>query len=238
MCHIRRITSALCVPLAGLALLSGCESGQFGAELVAQPKAYAINSTQTTTLRLPSDQSYNIALPRVEEEPGLGGSAEADATAEATGSASAMARVDHGGVAEGVFQLGHAIRNATQRQTDLKIDVRFTQSFKAGTSSAAGLADAMAGLRIYARTGRGRVLRDIALLDYSTESGSVARTTTEGVDFTITIGPNETVNVFLAGRARVDVPDERSAHARIELRDVTMSIEAVPAPAVRTAGGE
>lgn len=238
MCHVCRITKSTWMPLAGLALLAGCESGQFGAELVAQPKAYAISSTETTTLRLPRDQSYNIALPRVMKEPRLGGTAEADAEAAAAGTAMALAEVDSGGVAEGVFQLGHALRNATDRQTDFEVDVKFSHAFTAGMSSAAGLADAMAGLRIYARTARGRILRDIALLDYSTESGPINRSSSEGVSFTVTLGPEDTLNVFLAGRARVDVPDDRSAHARLELTDVTMDITAMPAPAVQAAGGE
>ncbi|MCK4341244.1 MAG: hypothetical protein KAY37_05910 [Phycisphaerae bacterium] len=221
-----------------LLLLSGCAGGQFGSELSQRPKARPISKPEGTTLRLPRDQEFNIHLSRDSTEPGLDGEAEASATARAAGEGEALAAVTGGGKAEGIFWLGQALTNATTRQTDFDFKVHFEYEFEAQATPGLKLPDAVVGLRLYARDELGRLLRDVILVQYSTENGATKRRASENLDFTLTLGPSDAVSVFLAGQAKVEVPDGRSASCSLKLRGLTIEVVTRPAPAVRTAGDE
>ena len=218
-----------------LGVATGCMGTQFGAELSAKPKPRALRATQPTTLRLPQDEAFVIALPSASKKPGLDGTAEADASARTTGQAEASAGVKQSGTAEALFQLGHALANETDRQMDLDCTVRLKYEFDVSNTPAQRLADATIGLRLYVREARGRLLRDLALLDYTTESGAAGRTGDESFRFTATLAPGDVVHVFLAGLAKVDIPGERAATAKLKVSGFQFDIIAQPAPAVQPA---
>jgi hypothetical protein len=134
--------------------------------------------------------------------------------------------------------MGHAITNETDRQMDFNVSLAFRYAFEAEADANSRLPDASVGLRLYAREKRGRLLRDVALVSYTTENGATRRASSEDLDFTLTLGPGDTVEVYLAGQARVEVPAERSAACKLSLSELTAEIEARPAPAVRAASDE
>lgn len=225
--------------VAGLApFVVGCGGDRFGGELTANPRPHPIRQAEGTTLRWPQEASFSIALPQSSRAAGLDGRAEADAQAKPDGHAEASARVVTSGTAEGLFQLGHALANETDRQVDLDFRVRFHYEFETEVERGVQRPDATVGLKLYARDQRGRVLRDMTLISYTTESGPTARQSTEDLRFTLTVGPGTALNVFLAGQTRVDIPAERSASARLKLSDLQIEVVSRPAPAVRTAGHE
>lgn len=232
------LTVLLTVTLAAGLLATGCASGQFGSELSAQPTGRKIGDAAGTTIRLPADQPLNITLSKSTREPGLEGSADANASAQGSGQATATATVTGGGKAEALFQLGHALTNATERQTDFECAVRFEYEFDAQAAADLRLPDTTIGLRLYARNSQGRVLRDMPIVTHTTENGPAKRHSTENLGFTLTLAPNETVNLFLAGQTKIDAPDARSAAGTLKLSNLMMEIQSRPAPAVRTAGHE
>jgi len=55
------------------------------------------------------------------------------------------------------------------------------------------------------------------------------------VNFTVTLSPGDSVNVFVAGQAKVDIREGRSGSGSLKLSGLQMDVVARPAPAVRTA---
>jgi len=162
----------------------------------------------------------------------LDGTAQAAATAERIGRAEATAAVTHSGTAEGLFQLGHALANDTDRQIDLEFTVRFAYEFEVQHQPEVRLPDAVVGLRLYARDDHGRLLRELALLDHSTEDGPARRQADDRLDFALTLGPGQSVDVFLAGQARVEIDSARSASVTLRLSGLQFEVVTRPAPAV------
>ncbi len=231
--HISLIT------LATIALtLTACQSGRFGSEISAQPEPQKLSQPDGMTVKSPADQPFNITFSSSSRTPGLDGTAESDASVEDSGSASARATVESAGQATAGFQLGHAITNDTTRQTDITVSLRFQYAFDVTEQPLLNLPGAQAALRLYARTEHGRLLRDIPLVDHSTESGPAQRESEEHLNFTLTLAPGETVNVFLAGQTQVNIEADRSASAKLELRGTRLEITTAPAPKVRTTGDE
>lgn len=226
----------LALTVACLLALAGCAGGGFGSELSVEPKPQQISRPEVTTLRIPQEQPFNIALPQSSRKPGLNGRAEADAKATPTGSAEASASVTQSGTADGQFQLGHAFSNETSRQTDFRFRVSFRYEFEVAAEPELDLPDAEVGLRLYARDDRGRLLRDVVLVAHTTESGATRRGAAEDVDFTLTLAPNTAVNVFVAGRVGVNIREGRTASGVLRLNDLVIELTTQPAPAVRTAG--
>lgn len=223
---------------AGMGAATGCGSAQFGSELSVRPKPLALKKTDPVTVRLPQDEPFSIALETDRREPGLDGTAQSEARARPTGQGHASAAVARSGTAEGMFRLGHAFVNSAQRAMDLDLTVRFAYEYEAREESDARLPDAAVGLRLYARDDRGRLLRDIVLLDYSTEAGSSQRQANDQVSFTLALGPGQSVDVFLAGRAKAEIAAERSASAALKLSDLQFEVATRPAPPVRTTSDE
>jgi hypothetical protein len=223
--------------LAGPLLLAGCVSAQFGRELAARPTPMVLNRVEGMTVRLPQEQPFNITLARAAREPGLAGTAEVDAYARPEGAARASAAVENGGKSEALFQIGHALRNGTDRQADFACRVQFEYEFETQAPETPGATDAFVGLRLYARLERGRLLRDVPLTQHAAENGAVRRSSREQVEFTLTLGPGDAVDVFVAGQARVEVPEGRSATCAVTLRGLEMEVVTRPASAVATADG-
>lgn len=216
-----------------LAMASGmtaCTGAQFGSEIGARPKLHLIRAVERTTLHLPKDEPFSIALPSVSRKAGFDGVVEGDATAKPTGEAEATATVRTAGTVESLFQLGHGLANDTDRQMDFDIKVRFQYEFIVTNEPAAPVPDATVGLRLYVRDDRGRLLRDMVQVDYSTESGAAHQAADKSVDFTVTLGPGGWINVFLAGLAKVDLAADRSASATLKFRDLQMEVATQAAP--------
>lgn len=234
MVRYRRFVTIPALAAAALLLasgLAGCSNTRFGSQLSVQPRPQPISAAAGTTLRLPQDKAFSIALPSANREPGLGGTAEADADATGAGTAEASAAIADSGTAAGLFQLGHSFENDTSRQADFKFTVRYHYAFEAAATPESGYPDAVVGLKLYARGQRGRLLQDLSLIQHSTDSGSLERAGEEALHFTLTLGPDEVVTVFLAGQVKVEIREGRSAHGALKLRDVQMEVVTKPAPA-------
>lgn len=217
----RAIASAPFV--AALLVLAGCESAQYGSELSASPRPRVMDSAGSV-IRLPDESPFSITLPESREQPLLNGKAHATCAADKSGPGSASAEVQTGGVAEALFRVGHSIQNGTSHGADLTCKVDVAYEFDVGASAATAASDAVVGLRLYVRDAQGRLLRSVPLIDYTSADGAVRRTGRDEVMIELALSPGQAVNIFVAGQARVDVPEERSARAAIVLRELKMEI--------------
>jgi hypothetical protein len=235
----RLLRAAQALSVGGVALLLfGCGGGQFGAELTARPKPLVLRAVEPQTIRLPQDQAFSIALPSATHRAGLGGTADAQGRAFPDGTAEASATVGQTGSANAEFQVGGAFSNDTDRQMDLAFRVTCRYEFAVSNQPERSLADASVGLQIYARVANGPMLRDIILLDQSTESGPAQGQSEAARDFTLTIGPGAGVTVWVAGRAQVNIPGERSGSAHLQVTGLTFNVATRPAPPVQIAPPE
>jgi hypothetical protein len=189
-------------------------------------------------LVLPRDEKFSIALAPAEHRNGLDGVAQSDAKAARDGTAEAAADVTGSGTASAGFQLGHSFRNDTDRQTDFEFDVRLRYAYDASSDPPGGAPHATISLALYARDGRNRLLREQTLTSATTESGPVRRSTSDEVRFSVTLGPGESVSVYVAGRAAVAVSDGHSARGSLKIDGIEMEVSTRPAPAIRTAAHE
>jgi hypothetical protein len=233
---VRRVLlGCLGLPLAltiCLLPVTGCTGSRFGSELAARPKPLPISNADGKAMCLPDSGPFSIALPKVTHEAGLEGTADSGASAEGSGTAMATATVTQAGTAVGSFQLGHAFENDTDQQNDVDFTVRFHYAFDAAATPESGHPDADVGLKLYARDERGRLLRDQTLLTHSTESGPAAGESDQSRQFTLTLGPGESVSVFVAGQVKIEIREGRSAHGSLKLTNLQMEVTRRPAPAV------
>ena len=156
----------------------------------------------------------------------------AEADAADSGSAAVRAAVSEGGESLGMFQLGHAFENQTEQQIDLDLGIRYHYEFEATASPDSGFPDAKIGLKLYARGPRGRLLRELTLLEHSTEQGPAQRHADDRVNFSLTLAPGEVAQVFLAGRVAVEISQGRSASGSLALSHVQMEVATRAAPPV------
>jgi len=213
-------------------LLGGCSTAQFGVEMSARPKPFALRKVEPVTLRFPQEQRFSIALESDHREPGLDGTADASADAKDIGQGEATATVARSGSAEALFRLGQGFSNDTDRQMDLDLVVRYHYEFAARAEPDVGTPDASIGLRLYAHEEHGRMQRDLVLIDYSTEDGTTQRQADENLTLTLTLAPGQSVDVFLAGRSKVDVTAPRTASATLKLSNLQFEVVTRPAPEV------
>lgn len=225
------LTAGLCVCLF---VLAGCSSSQFGSELTARPKPQPVGKPAPSTIRLPQQRAFSIALPKVTKQAGLDGTAEGNANVDNMGSAELSAAVTNSGTAVSNFQLGHAFENDSDQQADFEFVVRCHHAFDAGATPPTPYPDAQVGLKLYARDSQGRLVRDMTLLQYTTEAGATANESDETLRFTITVGPADSVSVFLAGQVKVEIREGRSAHGTLKLSGLTMELTSRLAPPVTT----
>ena len=149
-----------------------------------------------------------------------------------------MAHVQNGGSALAGFQLGHALKNDTDRQMALRVQLSCTYETNAVATPPGPLPDAQINLNLYARDSSNRLLREIGLALHSTEDGAAACKDDKQVSFSLTLGPREAVNVFVAGSVNIDTQEGRSAEGSIKLSGLKMEIQAEPAPPVQKAADE
>lgn len=239
--NARRSRFGPCLAAVGLALpllLVGCDGGGLGSELSARPTPRSLDPDGDRVLQLPKDEPFSIALAPTQEQPGLGGTADANAHVSKQGSADADARVSNGGSATAGFQLGHAVKNDSDRQAELSVRVRCNYETQAEATPPGPLPDAIVGLWLYARDGHNRLLRSFDLTHHSTAEGAASSHDRKDVQFTLTLGPRESINVFLAGHVQIDARDGRSANGSIKLDGLEMNIKSELAPPVKRAGDE
>jgi len=217
------------VLVLGLVLvLNGCGAGRFGSELEERPKPQPVRRAEGVTLHIPAEQQFSIALPQSSRQAGLGGTAQSDATVTPAGNADAWAEVSSGGQASGLFQLGHSFSNETGQVADFEFVVRLGYAYSASATPETAFADAKVGLKLYARTNMGRLVRDITLFTHETSNGPAQGTASASSQFTLTLLPNEAVNVFIAGQAAVDIREQRSGAGRVSVSNLAMDVTIRP----------
>ncbi|MCC6358168.1 MAG: hypothetical protein IT450_05455 [Phycisphaerales bacterium] len=223
---------------AGLLLLhglAGCGGGGMASELSAQPEARPLSRSSGNLLRLPADDKFSIALAPAQKAPGINGKAEASASAERSGVGDASARVENGGTASATFQVGHALKNDSNNQLDLVVRTRFNYEYAAGAQPAGETEDATLSLNLYARDGKNRLLKTLTVLAHSTAEGDVKSKDRKEAEFTLTLGPGDSVSVFVGGTVMINTKEGRSADGSIKLSGLEMDVESKVAPTVAPA---
>ena len=227
-----------CIVFAGLALvmLSGCGGGGFGSELAARPTARSLDTGPGVTLRVPQDEPFSIALAPKQAAPGLGGAADAVSNVSKQGHADATAHVENGGSATASFQLGHALKNDSDRLVSLHVRLYCEYEIDAESTPAGPSPDASVELNLYARDGRNRLVRSLNLTRHSTDEGAASSKDHKEIEFTLPLGARGSLNIFLAGGVEIEIPEGRAARGSIKLSKLEMEIRTEAAPPVTKAG--
>lgn len=223
-----------CLVVLG-ACFAGCSGGSMTSELAVKPEAHSISKPASSTIRLPKDEKYSIALAPAQKSPGLSGSADATAEAGRDGNANLIASVENGGTASATFQLGHAFTNETDRQMDLHIRLRFDYEYSAAAKPLAPSADGVLGVDVFARSTRGKLLKTIPVLNFSTAEGDVSSRGSKEAEFAVTLSPADGAIIFVGGNVQIATKDGHSANGAIKLTKLEMEIEPKAAPAVSAA---
>lgn len=219
--------------LAALAAgIAGCSSGSMTSELAAKPEAHTIAKLASSILHLPKDQKFSIALAPAQKSPGLSGSADATAQAAGDGNATLSASVENGGTASATFQVGHAFTNDTDRQMDLHVRLKFDYEYSAAAKPPSLAADGVLGVDIFARSTRGKLLKTIPVLNFSTAEGDLSSRGEKEAEFSVTLSPAEGAIIFVGGNVQIATKDGHSANGAIKLAKLEMAVEPKAAPAV------
>ncbi len=217
----------------------GCTETRFGGDLPHTPtKTHQFKRAEQISVTVPNHEALAICTNSAQWD----GAGTAEAEADGAGSARVAVRTDGIGQGEGLVRLGHRFANETDQQTDLHCTISFDYEFALDEDPGLRLPDATVGLRLYARDDRGRWLRDLPIVELSTENGATQQRSQKRVSFTITLGPGHTADIFLAGRARVNVPPERAtatnASASLAVSNMQIEVVSKPAPPVTEADDE
>lgn len=221
---------------AALIGLAGCGDAQFASELPSKPTAVPISDVSGRKRSLPQDERFSIAVAPSSRHPGLGGTADAHGKASDNGEAELSAMVNNGGTAIANFQLGHAFKNDTRQQMDLDLVVRFNYEFSVTSSPSDRSVDAGVGLKLYARNSRNVLVRRDDLFSHAADRGPAARSGSDEVRLTVTVGPGESISVFLAGQTAVNAEYGRSATCQLSVKGMKMDVSPKAAPPVRSSG--
>ncbi len=213
-------------------LLTGCSGGSMTSELAAKPDSHAMAKLASSVVHLPKDHKFSIALAPAQKSPGLSGSADATAQAAGDGNANLKASVENGGTASATFQIGHAFSNDTDRQMDLRVRLRFDYEYSATAKPPSLAADGVLGMDIYARNTRGKLLKTIPVLSFSTAEGDLSSRGEKEADFTVTLSPADGAIIFVGGNVQITTKDGHSAGGTIKLSKMEMDVEPKPAPVV------
>lgn len=226
--------------LAAAALMSllGCGGG--GAEqLAVRPtKPEPIGRAEGRRIELPRDGRFLIALAPSQQAPGLDGQAVCEARVSPEGHGSVTATVRNGGTASGAVQIGHSLTNDTARQADVEVSVSAEVEFDVRSEETTRRPEASVSLLLYARDDRNRELATVELARHSSDKGAAAGQGSESVQISLTLGPGQTANVYLAGEVTIVAEYGRSAAGSIKLSDVRMTFDVRSAPPVSSAANE
>ncbi len=223
---------ALLVLTAGV--LPGCGGGP-GESLSARPKSTELGGYVERPLEVPKDVPFSITLAPSQKSPGLEGKADASADVSADGAGSASASVENGGTASGTVQIGHSVRNDTARQADVSVRFAFDFEFEVNAIMPARSPEANVSITLFARDERNRELATIACLKHASDQGTASGKSSKELDLTLTLGPGQSANVYLAALAGASTEPGRKAFGRVTLRSVRMVVTTRPAPAVGSA---
>ena len=229
--HIGLLATIVVLPI-----LAGCSSGEFGSELAQRPKPSALSQADGAVLHLPQDQPFSITLAPTQETPGLGGKADADAKAERDGKAEAVARVENGGSAMAGFQIGHSMKNDSDRMMNLKVRLVCEYETSVGANPTGPQPDAKVGLNLYARDGRNRLLTSMNLAQQSSDAGAASSRDRKEIEFSLPLGAREWINIYLAGSVQIEIHEGRAADGAVKLTKLEMEIQQEIAPPVLPAG--
>lgn len=230
----RRGWLAAAVCLCALAAPACVQPGT-GSELATRPRLRSAPDSAGKVLRIPADEPFAIRTYDTIRRAEIDGEATADAGATVSGTARAEAAVQAGGEASGMFQLGHALRNDSVAQIDLLTRVRFSYEFETAARPPADLPDAVAQVHLFARDARNRLIRTLPLVVHSTDQGDTQSRGQKDVTVRVTLGPGESISMFLSGSARVQSLAPRGGSARIAITGLEMEFESRPAPPVTPA---
>jgi hypothetical protein len=146
--------------------------------------------------------------------------------------------VENGGSATAGFQLGHALRNDSDRLVSMHVRLRCEYETEAQATPPGPLPDAKVELNLYARDGRNRLVRTFNLAQHSTEEGAAASRDRKDIDLTLPLGAREWVSIFLAGGVEIETPEGHAARGAIQLNQLEMEITTETAPPVQKAADE
>ncbi|MBI5865918.1 MAG: hypothetical protein HZB38_15725 [Planctomycetes bacterium] len=232
---IRMRDFALVAAMFACTALTGCGGGSPAAELNVRPEPRTVSATAAKPLRLPQDERFSIALAPSQKAPGLLGKADANSNARSDGTADASAKVENGGTASSSFQLGHVFSNDSERQVDLAVRVSFDFQYDATAQPPNVGEQAALKLDIFARDGRGRMLKTVNVLQYTTGEGDIAGRSRNQSDFSVPLGPRETLAVYAGGNASINAKDGRSGTGGIRISGLEMEVQSKPAPPIGAA---
>lgn len=232
---VRLKRSSVAGMFAVVLCLAGCASAPPGSELAVKPPERPLPASQGRVVRLPSEEKFSIALAPSRREPGIDGSADAQSSASGAGQAEATAQVKTAGAASASFQLGHGFKNDSDRQQDVDVRVTVDYEYSVDATPRSARSDASVGLALYARDALNRVQRTITLVQHTTGDGAASSADQKDARFTLTLGPNESTNIFLAGVIDVKTQDGHNAGGRLKVKQLEMEITVDPAPPVSSA---
>lgn len=237
VCGIARVAAGISLCAILLIAPFGCAAGAAGSDLVATPKPRPIGSATGGVLRIPQDEPFSILFSPSQRQPGLGGAATAEANAVKDGSASASVSVDNAGSANATFQVGHAFLNDTSRQVDLAFRVRLEYACELECKPAAKAPIASASLWLYTRDVRGRILGRYNLAQHNADDGAGSSSDHSDLQFTQTLGPGDSVSVFVAGTAMAEFEGEHTARVAVTIKNLTLEASTQTAPSAAPHAG-
>lgn len=208
---------------------AGC-GREFGAEVAVRPDPVVFRRVAERVIRIPDDVPFALRAAPASQAPAPDGEARAEADARPDGTARAVVEVRNGGQAQAEFQLGHAVRNDTDVQTDVEVTLRVRFGYELDRSGGPPRPDSELGLRLYAQDERSRMLRSFVLLSHSGEAGPVASTDERTLRFRVTLGPRQTLTVYLAGLAQAEMEPGQQVRAAVEVQRAALELRLVPAP--------
>lgn len=227
---LRVVVGLLIVTAAG-----GCAGGQFASELDRSAPAMKLASG-TQALRLPADGAFSIARAPAQNDPGIGGKADATSHADPQGSATAEVQASDTGKANATFQLGNAFSNESDRQLVLRIKLIFTTAYAINAEPQGTQTAASADLALYARDDRNRLVLNVPLLHAASDAAATSSREQRELTVDVPLGPYRTVSIFLAGKAEVVTKIDQQAAAQVRVEDVSLVVTPEAAPAVPAAG--
>lgn len=228
-----RIASNLGLLLVGM-LLAGCGGGDIGAALSDRPEPMRIDKPEARTITIPASTPFSITLASSQRKPELTGEAVADSSARKSGEANAKASIENGGSATADFQIGHALRNDSDRLLDLRVNAKLHCNYVVAADSG-DLPLAGVHVNLYARDDRNRSLAKFNFVTHTSQNGAAAASDGEQLDFSFALGPGRTASIYLAGTVQINAEDGHTASGSIDLDSFELEITTKPAPAVKAA---
>ena len=216
------------------AALTGCGAGDIGATLSDRPQPMKLTKPETRTIAIPASTPFSITLAPSQKKPELNGTAYAESTAKNSGQAKASASIEGGGTASAAFQIGHALRNDSERLLDLRVSAKLHYKYAVAADSST-LPLAGVHVNLFARDDRNRSLAKFNFVAHTSDNGAVTVNDGEQLDFTITLGPGRTASIYLAGTVQINAEDGHTASGSIDLDSFELEITTQPAPAVKAA---